>query len=83
MKTVKFLGEGDIYMCQCVGPSENCPEDHSGTYVLASEAKAEVDNANADWIERCRKFRAQDAEEANERIKVLEVENDKLSEVKG
>ena len=44
----------------------------SGTYVLASEAKAEVDNANADWIERCRKFRAQDAEEANERIKVLE-----------
>jgi hypothetical protein len=49
-------------------------EDHSGTYVLASEAKAEIDKANAEWIERCRKFRAQDAEEANERNKVLEGE---------
>ena len=44
----------------------------SGDYVLASEAKAEVDKAKADWLERCRKFRAQDAEEASERIKVLE-----------
>jgi hypothetical protein len=45
-----------------------------GTYVLASEAKAEVDKANAGWIERCRKFREQDASEANERVKVLEDE---------
>jgi hypothetical protein len=33
---------------------------------------AEAKAYNADWIERCRKFRAQDAKEANERIKVLE-----------
>jgi hypothetical protein len=82
MKTVEFLKYRDAYCCKCQNDevmwegnllkSVDCPEDHSGTYVLASEAKAEVDTANADWIERCRKFRAQDASEANERIKSLE-----------
>ena len=51
---------------------EDPPTNFSGTYVLASEAQDEINKANADWIERCSKFRKQDAEEANERVKVLE-----------
>jgi hypothetical protein len=42
-----------------------------GTYVLASEAQDEINKANADWVERCSKFRKQDAEESDERIKML------------
>jgi hypothetical protein len=49
-----------------------------GTYVLASEAQDEINKANADWIERCSKFRKQDAEESDERIKVLEDEREVL-----
>ena len=41
-------------------------------YVLASEAEIAVSCANADWIERCRSFRQQDAEEAQKRETFLE-----------
>jgi hypothetical protein len=77
MKTVEFIQNKSIgmeaYNCGCnfVG-DKYCQINHSGTYVLASEANAEVDKAKAEWIERCRKFREQDSKEATERIKVLE-----------
>lgn len=49
-----------------------------GTYVLVSEAQDEINKANADWVERCSKFRKQDAEESDDRIKVLEAEREVL-----
>ena len=66
MKTVKFTYYPEYGGYKCSDPGEG-----TGTYVLASEAEAAVNQANADWVERCRKFRKQDADEAQERERVL------------
>jgi hypothetical protein len=76
MKKVEFIQNKSIgmeaYNCGCnFNNDKYCQLNHSGTYVLASEAAVAVSNANADWVERCRSFRQQDADEATERERVL------------
>ena len=51
-------------------------ENPDGKYVLASEAANAVVEANAAWLERCRKFRAADAAEAKAEAEQLQRENE-------
>ena len=46
-------------------------EDLSGTYVLLTEAEAEIQQVKVDWVERCKKFRKQDADEHEAEIAAL------------
>ena len=71
MKTVefkvRFSKQEEQFIYDCIPYNANL----SGTYVLASEAQEALNQANADWVERCRKFRKQDADEAQERERVI------------
>ena len=79
MKTVKFTYYPEYGGYKCSEPGEG-----TGTYVLKTEADAEIQQVKADWVERCKKFRKKDADEHEAEIAALEHDcefaNGKMSE---